>query len=420
MLTKFDLENPVFCRRMGTIIAIAAIMLFLVLSLVRPYPSGSSLKDVLVNHGDDWYTYANNAMIIKHEGIFMPSLKTPYYGPSGFLYSYFIALCLTLFGEKLLPVLVVQHVMLGISIALFYWTFRDKMKGLTGLAFLCTMIAFGFLDVYKYYSPRLLSENLSLFLTALFFFCFVKGFEKNVFKLQLASAACLGVSILVRPNIALYGVVLLSILIYNYFKQGGSGIIRAVLFISVFAISVSFLGVRNYIICKSWIFLPTLFSFNYLISFNPIPSSVDLSRVETNFMYAKLHFKKEIVMFIEYLLQRPALFIGHYADRILFCFGFLPVLAPAYHTRPHWIVMWLGYFYYLILLFKNRQKIPLWELSVHLFILLYYIPLLNTNVQNYGFRMLIPVTNLVLMFAFIALDRIKYPHKALEGRKELV
>ncbi len=392
----------------GNILAFSIIVIFVILSLVRTYPNGNTLKNVLNDTGDDWYTYARNGLQITHEGILMPSLKSLYYGPSGFLYNYFLALCFILFGEKVIPVFIIQHLMLGLSVALIYWTFRNKMRGITGALFLCTMFAFALLDVYKYYSSRLLSENLAIFIVALFFFCFIKGFEKNNLPLQLLSAVSMGLSILTRPNIALYGSILIPVVAVFYLKKGKRGALNLILFVFTLFLSSSFLAIRNYLVCGKWCFLPTIvLSFGYILTFHPIPTSVDLARVDQSFLYTKLHLDKKVASFLEYAFQKPSLFFGHYFKKILFCFGFLSVLAPAYHIRPHWMIMWIGYFIYLFLRINDRKRPEIWEVAVHLFIWCYYLTLMTTNIHNYGFRMICPVTSFVLLFAFMALDRIK-------------
>ncbi len=71
------------------------------------------------------------------------------------------------------------------------------------------------------------------------------------------------------------------------------------------------------------------------------------------------------------------------------------------------MAMWLGYFVYLFLRLKERKRMELWEVAIHLFIISYYGTLiLIGNIENYGFRMLIPAVNFVLLFSFLAFDRI--------------
>ena len=405
-------------RRTGDVLAISVIAIFLILSMTRFSAFDNTLSIILGTAGDDWKTYAQYGLNIKHDGILMPALKEPF-PISAFLYPYFIALCFVIFGETTVPIFIIQHFLLGLSVALTYWTFRDKMKNITGLLFLCAMFIFALLDVYKYYSVRLLSENLALFTTASFFYCIIKGLQKNNRALQLAAAMFLGISILIRTNMVLYAIVLVLVILPYYLKQGRRGFMGLLLFISVLVLSSSLLLIRNYIVCKKPIFLPAATaSVGYLKLYHRVPPSVDLSRVYSNALYTKMHLDKDIVSYVEYVLQRPDMFFWYYFKHLLFCFGFLSFAYPAYRTRPHWVVMWIGYFTYIFLRFREHTKFEMWEIAVHLYIAIYYGSLIlsATQLGNYGFRMLVPATNFVLVFSFLALDRLN-KRSSLNGEK---
>lgn len=405
---KIDKILTPFCtKRTGTILALLIVVVFIFLSLVRTYDfeSFQSIRDAV---GDDWGTYARYAVDIKQNGLLMPSLPMAYRSPSGFLYSYFIALCLVIFGEKSIPIFIIQHVMLGLSVALIYWTFRNKMRDFTALLFLFALFVFALKDVYKNYAPLLLSENLALFTMSLFFFCFVKGFEKNNLLMQVTAAILLGLSILTRPNIVVFGAVLIPIVAAYYFKKGKVGFRNFLIFMCVLVLSSSFLLIRNYILVKKLYFLPTyMSSLTDIKQFHIIPPSVDLTRVDANVFYTKLHFSRDLVDYIEYAWQQPGIFFWYYFKKILFCLGYLPILTSAYALRLRWVIMWIGYAVYWFLRIRSREKYELWEVALHLYIFCYYGTLIMTTaIHNYGFRMLLPAIPFVLVFPFLALDRL--------------
>lgn len=392
-----------FCstKRGGTVLAVSIVIVFFALSILRNY-SFKTFADVLSDTGNDWSAYAQHGLSIVQGGLLMPSGQCPYASPSAFLYNYFIALCLTLFGTKLLPILILQHVMLGCSIALTYWTFRDKLNDRTAVAFLFALFLFGLLDVYKYYSAMLLSENLALFTLSLFFFFFVKGFEKRVFVFEICAALLLGSSILIRPNLVIFAIFLIPIvgIVYSKRKYGS---LKFFLFILALLASSSLLLIRNYLACKKPVFFPAIINLLYFKEHNPIPSSANISTTP-NLLYIKLYLQQ--------ILQDPGAFFKVYSDKILFCLGFLPVLCSAYRPRPHWMIMWAGYFTYLFLRIRGRERLEMWEASAHLYIFCYYGSLImSTAIHNYGFRMLILGTNLVLLFSFMAFDRLRQPVK---------
>lgn len=362
-------------NRSGNILALSIVIIFGLLAILRLYPFENDLLKILIEI-DDWSRYAKNALEIKNAGILMSQPSGNYFSPAGFLYNYFIAACFYCFGENTVPVYILQNLLLGISVALTYWTFRDKMKPLTALVLLLTLFIFALLDVYKNYSFRLLSENLAIFTISAFVYCFSKGLEKNKLSLLLTSAVFMGLSILTRPNIFPFGVILLAIISFYFWKQKQNTLRNILLFASVLLASSSFLLIRNHLVCGSWTFLPTegiTFSQNF---FNDDGPSITL------------YFKK-----------------------ILFFFGILSPLEPNYSWRPHWTMMWIGFFTYLYFRLRSKQKFDIWEVTLLLFILIYFgVLLLIAQVDSYGFRLIIPITFVVLPFSFMAVDRLITRH----------
>ncbi len=367
MEKQFDI---LLTRRTGNLIALSMILFFVVLSIIRLYPFQNSINDIL-NSTDDWGRYARFAMDVKHNGISMPSMKENYFAPAGFLYIYFVALCFYLFGENTVPILIIQNLLLGISIAFIYFSFRDKMKSSTSLIFLITLFLFALLDVSKYYSFRLLSENLALFTVSAFFFCFIMGTEKNKLSLQLLAGALLGLSILIRPNLFPFAFILPAIVPSYYLKQK-KGMLKFFLFILVLLLSSSLLALRNYVACRSWTFLPA-----------------------------------EGVSFGNHFLHLPSRSLTYYFNKIIFFLGFLSSLEPNCQWRPHWTLMWIGYVAYLFFRAKIKTKFELWEVITHAYIFCYYALMLfiAPQVSSYGFRLLVPVLFFVLPFSCMAFDK---------------
>lgn len=381
-------------KQTDTILAVAVVLVFVVLALIRLYPFENTLQQIIADSGNDWSKYAVNALDIKHNGLLMPGIEGAYEKPASFFYSYFLALCFFLFGENNVPVYLLQNLMLGLSIAFIWFTFREKMNRTVSLVFLFTLVVVGLTDVSIYYTFRFLGENLALFSLAAFLLLFRRGIEKDKLLTLLVSALFLGVAVLTRPNIFLFGLVLTMLLLLHGFKTQKTKPI--LLFVAVLVTTSSFLAIRNYLVCHCIQIIPSQGMLFNMIAFHPVPASVDLSQANTY-----------VDAYIQYFFQQPVLFIMHYVKKVLFCFGFLNVVEPSYHWFPHWTLMWLGYFTYLFFLFLSKTKIELLEKAVHLFIFTYFASLvLVGQVENYGFRMLIPGNFFVLSFAFIALDRL--------------
>ena len=383
--------NP---KRTDTILAVSVVLLFVLLAVIRLYPFENTLPKIIADSGNDWSKYAANALDIKHHGLLMPGIEGAYEKPASFFYSYFLVLCFFLFGENNVPVYLLQNLMLGLSIIFIWLSFRERMSKIVSLIFLFALVIVGLTDISIYYTFRFLGENLALFSLSVFFLLFTKGIEKNKQYALLIAALFLGVAVLTRPNIFLFAIALIALLLLYGFKT--QKLKPLLLFISVLVITSSFLAIRNYLVCNCIQFLPSQGILFNMIAFHPLPASVDVSQVHS---YSDAY--------LQYFLQEPVLFITHYLKKVLFCFGFLNAVEPSYHWFPHWTLMWLGYFTYLFLLLRNKTKTTLNEKAVHLFIFTYYASLVVVGqVENYGFRMLIPGNFFVLSFAFIALDKL--------------
>ncbi len=381
-------------KRTYTILAVSVVLVFVLLALIRLYPFDNTLQQIIADSGNDWSKYAVNALDIMHNGLLMQGIEGAYEKPASFFYSYFLALCFFLFGENNVPVYLLQNLMLGLSVVFIWLTFRDKMSRIVSLIFLFALIVVGLTDVSIYYTFRFLGENLALFSLSVFFLLFRRGIEKDKLPTLLVSALFLGVAVLTRPNILLFAITLILLLLLYGFKT--QKVKPLLLFVAVLVITSSFLAIRNYLVCHCIQIMPSQGMLFNMIAFHPVPASVDVSQATTYFD-----------AYLQYFLQQPVLFITHYVKKVLFCFGFLNAVESSYHWFPHWTLMWLGYFTYLFLLVRNKTKTTLNEKAVHLFIFTYFASLILVGqVENYGFRMLIPGNFFVLSFAFIALDRL--------------
>ena len=360
-------------KKTGDIIAILIILFFTVLALFRLFPFDNPLKEI-TDGIDDWSRYARNALDIKHNGMTIPSINGNYFSPAGFLYNYFVAFCFYLFGENPIPIYIIQSILLGFSVALIYWGFRDQMKPLTGIYFLLTLFMFALLDINIHYTFRLLSENLTLFTIAVFFYCYNHGVKKNKISLLITSSIFLGLSIMTRPNILPFGIVLIGIMLASSIKYKNIKPLHLLLFVFFLFASTSLLAIRNHFVCGSWTFFPTEGT-SFGISFFH----------QTNFSL-NLLFKK-----------------------IMFCLGGLSLLEPAYQWRPHWFIMWATYFIYLFIRIRENRKFEVREITANVFIFCHYgtLLLIAPILGTYGFRLFIPCLLIILPFPFIAFDKIK-------------
>lgn len=316
--------------------------------------------------------YAQTALDIHQNGISIPSVKGLYDYPNGFLYNYFLALCFTLFGESTIPVYILQSCLLGLSIFVSYRTFRDQMKPITGFLFLIFFFIFGLLDMNKYYSFRFLSENLVILLLALFFNQIKKAFETGFSIHFILSGVLFGSSLLTRPNLLPIAIVIaIALLIFTLQKKISK---RNVLFFLLGLVTgTSLLAIRNQYVSGNFTFLP-------VNSFN----------------------------FFEIYFYHPDLLIENILHKAMFTMGYLSSINPVFHWRPHWTILWILYFVYLIGKFRKKEQVKAEELIMHLFIFSYaglMIFVIDTNLIGcYGFRYIIPLIFTTLPFAVLSAE----------------
>jgi hypothetical protein len=127
--------------------------------------------------GDDWLNYHLYAINILVHGPALHRLPVEYPRPAGFLYCYFIALIYWLLGVSSAWVYLVQGTLIGLSIVVMGFAVRDSFTPRTRFLFVATMTVIEYLDVSRWYSQKLLSENLLIILLP---FCLSDGGGERV------------------------------------------------------------------------------------------------------------------------------------------------------------------------------------------------------------------------------------------------
>jgi hypothetical protein len=321
---------------------------------------------------DDWNRYAKQGLDIKNNGLLISSIKSEYNGPGGFLYNYFVALMFLLFGNKIGPIYIIQSILIGLSVALTFLTFKDLLKESTRYLFLGALFSFAIIDVYINYSHILLSENLGLFLFSTFIYVFLKGVRQMKPKLLLLATMLITLTALVRPNmipfVPLYFVMSLFYMIRNKHNLSGFIILQCLVIGSVF----SLIPLRNYFVTGNFAFLP---------SEGINDSTGQLLNSSPNDFFQKL----------------------------LFSFGYLSSLVPEYRVRIHWIIMWVGYFILLVHQIRKIKTIPIWGLFLHMFIATYLFFSIGFSViESYGYRYMIPINFIILSLSMLGFERLKF------------
>jgi 4-amino-4-deoxy-L-arabinose transferase-like glycosyltransferase len=360
-----------------TILFIGIILFFVIFSAVRVNYIEKSFDEMAVDFHNDWDYYAKHAKDINETGVLMPSVESNYVIPAGFFYNYFLAACIFVFGTNVGAIYFLQSLLLALAIIFVYYFFEDELQANEKPFFILGLFVFACLDVYKYYTFLLLSENLAIVTIPAFLLCFKRGIQQQKTLYFLLAGLLLGVSALTRPTLFPFCIFLvISLPFVLKSKQIKSNNVFGFLILAVGTILL--LPLRNYLVTGTIALLPVNGSFSdYMNIANPLSFS-----------------------------ETPMDFLGYYFKKVLFCLGFLPILEPLFQYRPHWMLMWLGYVFYLIYFFKRKSEFKLWNFYTHVLILIFYsVVILVAPIQSYGFRMIVPVLFLVYGFAFIGLSR---------------
>jgi hypothetical protein len=327
--------------------------------------------------GDDWTNYHESALNILQEGFWIPQIKGPYTKPTGFLYIYFLAFCYRIFGIQPSWVYLLQSALLGASVALTFFAFRRGLKPRTQELFLLFLCIFAFLDIQRYYTGRLLSENLFILEISLFFYWLFKGYLDQKRWARIASLGLLGLIFLTRPTIILFIPMLAAWLFFHHHGGKKFPYREFVLGLGLLFLTANFLGLRNYLVTGTWTPLPSI-------------QRKDVGGKWTN---------------PQTLLSEPGVAAKRYLVRTLYVAGFLPLVAKQYRYRPHWMLMWSAYLSVIILRIWWRQPFPFQEVILHIYILAMLMVIIGiSGIANYGFRFIIPVVLPALAGAIPLMD----------------
>ena len=368
------MESKAYYYKIGNYLAFAIIGFFIVATIIRLYPFTET--NLGISNGiDDWFRYWDNAKDISKNGILMPAQSSVYYGPGSFLYNYFIASCFILFGENLIPIYLIQSILLATSILLIYYAFRDELSGKIGLLLLITLFLFGVLDIYKYYTFKLLSENLALFTLATFIYFIKIGLDNHIVKFQFLATFFLVLSVLIRPTLFPIAFVYAFFLVIYYFKNTLLKKQNLFLLLGLLFTGISILGFRNYLVTGNWIFLPS--------------------------EGASDSWKQLLSLDFEILYKKS-----------LFALGFLSQLNPNYYSRPHWFLLILLYVFYLLNSIKNWKSIYNSEILFNVFIVSFYmLTFFFVTVDSYGFRAFLPIQFMLIAVSFLSIEKIIHRFK---------
>jgi len=322
------------------------------------FPLGNDLEP----SGDDWWTYHRYAVSVVQDGLGMPAVEGPYTRPGGFGYVYFVAACYAMFGVRPEVVYVIQTALLALAVVGFVVAFRQ------GLLYGLLLVGFVYLDAFRFYTFRLLSENLLIFLLAVLFIALRRLLSTRSWLAAVAAGLLCGACFLTRPNTVLLAPAWALLLVWQ--KRNRRAIAHALILIAGLAAMAGLIVWRDY----------------------AAAGSLDLRVLTTT-------------------QDWPHPSAALYGKRILYVLGDLRALVPEFGALRHWYAAWAGVLLLLIQIVRRRQADPLDQAAL-VFLAAYYGPLIAVaDITNYGIRMLMPAMPVVL---YLAMRGVKV---TLDGRK---
>jgi len=410
-----QLLGPWLEGRRQFVLFFCVIALFFLVGLAKiQRGSPIMLQPNMWDPGDDWTFYHLSAVNIIEEGLWMPSVSGSYTFPAGFLYNYFIALCYLVFGVDPSYVFLVQSVMLGSTVVLLFLAFRRKLRPRTQFALLAALTIFALLDVQRHYVVRLLSENLFIFESALFFYLLFLGYLDGRRWARILAMGLLGAMLLTRPNALVFMLPLLILLIITRHGRGRLGYLDFLAGLLLLMVVVSFMGLRNHAVTGKWIFFPPAkWAAFYIPGYGGAPE-VASRLLGPNAVQEGLYPLMKMMGIA--FAKEPGVMSVAYAKRVLFSAGFLPVLYPDYQYRPHWLLMWVAYIAVIAFRLAGGRPISFQEKTLHLYVFTMLALVVGfAHIGNYGFRFLIPIVLPAVAGAVPLIDLMRLPWRREAG-----
>ena len=204
------------------------------------FPLGNDVNQ----SNDDWWSYHHYAVSVLHGGMSMPAVQGPYTRPGGFGYVYFVAAVYAVFGVRSQVVYVIQTFLLALSVLGFVYAFRRWLTPFYLLVYGLLVIVFVYLDHFRFYTFRLLSENLLIFLLAPLFIAFERLLSNGSRLAAVATGFLAGACFLVRPNTLFLAPAWALLLLYR--KRDKRTIINGAILIAGVILMGSLILLRDY------------------------------------------------------------------------------------------------------------------------------------------------------------------------------
>jgi tetratricopeptide (TPR) repeat protein len=196
----------------------------------------------------------------------LPFLQGPYFRAP--LYPYFLAAIYSLFGHSYLAARMVQFLIGSLSVLLIYFLGKRAFSATVGRV---AAVLAAFYGLFIYFEGELLIPALIVFLDLALLLALLSAQDRPGWWRWLGCGAILGLSAIARPNVLLFGVVLVPWLVLRW-RRGGLNLRRYGAYLGSYALGVVLLimpvTVRNYLVGKDFAPIASQGGVNFFIGNN--------------------------------------------------------------------------------------------------------------------------------------------------------
>jgi hypothetical protein len=357
---------------------------------------------VTLTGGDDWLTYEAQARDIGLHSWLMTKGAAlgqgdPFYGQP--LYSYFLAGCHWLFGDRLFGIYFVQRLFATATIVVLWRTVALLFDESAGLAALITAIVV-VSEKFTPWSTILLTETLFVPLVCLWVYTLVRvaGRRGSTNREAVVAGVVGGLATLTRSSLLLAWAVVVPALASALGRSPRRWTVIALVTSAMMA-TTSLALVRNWIVAHKFVPISSEGSVVLFLG-NPPPDMTIPAEHHTQYDRLGLDLYARAV--VEYARQQPRALVRGLGRKALYTLGWFERLHPGAGTSAFYIATWMAALAGVVALWWLRPAPPLAVLVIPLLVAASHFAAVVLFLPDvYGDRLIMPFYMLIVPYAVV-------------------
>jgi hypothetical protein len=364
--------------------------------------------------GDDWLGFEMEARDALLNGWMIQDGNPPGRGLAFFVYpgySYFVAGAHWLTGESLAGVILVNFLVLGIATGLVYAIALRFTTRLGALIALSWLLALQQLDFVRYYTVTLLSENLFFLLVALCLYALVRFCRGPSIGWVVCGAVAGGLAAITRPTMMLFlpVAVIVTALVRLRERRFAEALAVPVLLVTCWMAAIAPITYRNWVMSGTPVLI-TDGQASTFIEYN-LPTVDKATRVK--YFEAFRGSMLSVVRVLLWILwEHPAETLRNWGIKAGFALGMVHWMGSG-TPHPELLLTSLMYLTALLLL-RTARSLP--AFLIHGFVFTHLATLLLSMPSNYGYRLILPMYLVMVVFVGALVARAAERWAARGGR----